>query len=129
MYVFLKFNGTVLGSILVAFWEPKSTLYSVLVDLGCKLGAQKQWDGRGCVLWCPGCQNGPFGGERPKGGNRSNCARWPRARRSKISYILLLLLAVLLYYCITALLYYCITVSLYYCIIVLLYYYITVLLY
>jgi hypothetical protein len=52
--------GTVLGSILGAFWEPKSTLYSVLVDLGCKLGAQKQWGGRGCVLWCPGCQNGPF---------------------------------------------------------------------
>ncbi len=51
--------GTVLGSILGAFWEPKSALYSFLVDLGCNLGVQKQWGGRGCVLWCPGCQNGP----------------------------------------------------------------------
>ncbi len=41
--------GTVLGSILGAFWEPKSALYSVLVDLGCKLGAQKQCS----VLWSP----------------------------------------------------------------------------
>ena len=41
--------GTVLGSILGAFWEPKSALYSVWVDLGCKLGAQKQCS----VLWSP----------------------------------------------------------------------------
>ena len=33
--------GSVLGSILGAFWEPRSPLYSLLVDLGCKLGAQK----------------------------------------------------------------------------------------
>ncbi len=33
--------GSVLGSILGAFWEPKSPLYSFLVDLGCKLDAQK----------------------------------------------------------------------------------------
>ena len=33
--------GTILGSILGAFWEPRSPLYSFLVDLGCKLGAQK----------------------------------------------------------------------------------------
>ena len=121
--------GTVLGSILGAFWESKSALYSFLVDLGCKLGAQKQWGGRGCVLWCPGCQNGPFWGERPKEEKRSNYARWPRARRSKISYILLLLLAVSLYHCITVSLYHCITVALYHCITVSLYYCITASLY
>ena len=33
--------GSVLGSILEAFWEPKSPLYSFLVDLGCKLDAKK----------------------------------------------------------------------------------------
>ncbi len=126
--------GTVLGSILGAFWEHKSTLYSVLVDLGCKWGAQKQWGGRGCVLWCPGCPNGPFCGVPPEGGKPTYCTFGPRARRSKIFYILLLLLAVLLYYCITVLqycilllllavlLYCCITALLYYCITVLLYY-------
>ena len=30
--------GSVLGSILGAFWEPGSPLYSLLVDLGCSLG-------------------------------------------------------------------------------------------
>ena len=34
--------GAVLGSILGAFWEPRSPLYSFLVGLGCKLGAQKR---------------------------------------------------------------------------------------
>ncbi len=80
--------GTVLGSILGAFWEPKSALYSVLVDLGCKLGAQWQWGGRGCVLWCPGCQNicvlGHFGGwmfKMSEGENRSKPT--PVASRAK----------------------------------------------
>ena len=33
--------GSVLGSILGAFWEAKSPLYSFLVGLGCKLDAKK----------------------------------------------------------------------------------------
>ncbi len=33
--------GSVVGSILGAFWEPKSPLYSFVVDLGCKLDAKK----------------------------------------------------------------------------------------
>ncbi len=33
--------GSILDSILESFWEPKSPLYSFLVDLRCKLGAQK----------------------------------------------------------------------------------------
>ncbi len=76
--------GTVLGSILGAFWEPKSTLYSFLVDLGCKLGAQKQWGGRGCVLWCPGCQNGPFRVFPAKGGKPTSDPGRPRARRKSL---------------------------------------------
>ncbi len=77
--------GTVLGSILGAFWEPKSALYSVLVDLGCKLGAQKQCGGRGCVLWCPGCQNGPFRVVPAKGGKPTIDPGRPRARRKSLS--------------------------------------------